>query len=121
MCSEGVLLLLLLSDSLKKGGATLTSPSQDRNANRRRSRDFIRLQLLLGSERCIKAVPRKSPCKPLAELDHRSPAVHSQGPLLLLAVSRPTWSGGERRKEWVAGGGGGGARGQGGGHRFPSC
>lgn len=53
---------------------------------------------------------------PLAELDHRSPAVHSQGPLLLLAVrSRPGRA--VREKEWVAGGG---ARAVG-GTDFPSC
>lgn len=48
---------------------------------------------------------RKSPSKSHAELDHRNPAVHSQGPLLLLAVCRPTWWGTEREKDWVAGGG----------------
>jgi len=39
---------------------------------------------------------KKSPGKPLSELDHRDPAVHSQGPLLLLAARRPTRWGSER-------------------------
>lgn len=34
----------------------------------------------------------------------QTPAVHSQGALLLLAVSRPTWEGSKRENEWVAGG-----------------
>ncbi|TNN78318.1 hypothetical protein EYF80_011558 [Liparis tanakae] len=61
------------------------------------------------SASCVEGGARggKSPGKPLAELDHRDPAVHSQGPLLLLAARRPTPRG---EKEWVAGGGGGGAR-----------
>ncbi len=45
---------------------------------------------------------RKNPGEPLAELDHRNPAVHSQGPLLLLAVSRADLVG-QREGERVGG------------------
>lgn len=65
---------------------------------------------------------KKSLSEPLAELDHRNPAVHSQGPLLLLAVSRANLVGaargrksGWREEEEEE------ERKSSRGHRFPSC
>lgn len=72
---------------------------------------FVTLVLVLFLCVLLFCSQRKSFSKPLAELDHRNPAVHSEGPLLLLAVYRPTWWGSEREKEWVAGGGAQGQQG----------